>query len=141
MMLNFLYFNSVSQPTIETCNAVGVRPSEYECDSDNRCHENGLCVLDTDFTESCICTSGYENVDNNCRDINECETGTHQCGDLKCFNLEGTYRCIRIVDVVWAIDGTGSYKSYFRTAETNFKKQIEFFKSKTSEGKVSENTE
>ena len=138
-MLHIFYkfYSVLSQPRIQTCNAEGVRPSEYECDADNRCHEDAICILDNDFNENCICTSGYENVDNNCLDINECETGSHECGDLGCFNLEGTYRCNRIVDVVWAIDGTGSYKSYAATAEANFKEQIEFFKSKSDEGKES----
>ena len=116
-----------------------MRPPEFVCDFDNRCHENAVCILDDKLNENCICTSGFENVDNNCRDINECETGLHECGDLQCFNLEGTYRCTKIVDVVWAIDGTGSYKSYSGTAEANFREQVDYFKSNTNEGKVSKN--
>ena len=69
------------------------------------------------------------------QDIDECNTGTHDCGDAGCFNLEGTYRCIKTVDVVLAIDGTGSYKSHVTNAETNFKQQIEYFKSKRELGK------
>ena len=122
------------QPIFETCNGEGVRPSEYECDPANRCGQNAQCVLDNDFIESCICTSGYEYVDHNCQDIDECEAGTHECGNAECFNLEGTYRCTTTVDVVWAVDGTGSYKSYVSTAEANFKEQIEYFKSKREEG-------
>ena len=128
-------YSALFQPRIQTCNAEGERPSEYECGSENRCLENALCILDNDMNENCICTSGYENVDNNCRDIDECENGSHECGDLECFNLEGTYRCVRVVDVVWAIDGTGSYKSYTSAARENFQKQIDYFKTKTNEGK------
>ena len=74
-------------------------------------------------------------MDHNCQDIDECKAGTHECGHAECFNLEGTYRCTTTVDVVWAVDGTGSYKSYVSTAEANFKEQIDYFKSKREEGK------
>ena len=122
------------QPIFETCNAVGVRPPLNECHPNNRCGQNAQCVLDNDFIESCICTTGYEYVDNNCQDIDECKAGTHECGNAECFNLEGTYRCTTTVDVVWAVDGTTSYKDYVSTAEANFKEQIEYFKSKREEG-------
>ena len=56
-----------------------------------------------------------------CVDINECERGTHNCGSKQCFNVEGTFRCTTIVDVVWAVDGTGSYKTYIQDAKNNFK--------------------
>ena len=74
-------------------------------------------------------------MDHNCQDIDECKAGTHECGHAECFNLEGTYRCTTTVDVVWAVDGTGSYKSYVSTAEANFKEQIDYFKLKREEGK------
>ena len=95
---------------------------------------NAECVLDNDFNESCICLLGYEYVDNDCQDIDECEEDTHECGSGQCFNLEGTYRCNTAVDVVWAVDGTGSYKVHIPTAQANFQEQIEYFKSKREEG-------
>ena len=87
---------------------------------------------------SCACLTGYENdqTTGDCIDINECELGTHKCVDNICYNLgsfltgirfslivrfrliikmassDGSYRCKTIVDVVWAIDGTGSYKTH-----------------------------
>ena len=56
--ISYKVYSVLSQPRIQTCNAEGVRPSEYECDVDNRCHENAMCILDNDFNENCICTSG-----------------------------------------------------------------------------------
>ena len=105
---------------------------------DNSCDENAQCAMDDDFNEICICTLGYEYIDSMCQDINECESNTHKCGDSACFNLEGSYRCTRVIDVLWAIDGTGSYKSYGSTAQANFKEQIEFFNTKNAEGMKSD---
>ena len=59
-----------------------------------------------------------------CVDINECENGTHNCGSKQCFNVEGTFRCTTVVDVVWAVDGTGSYKTYIQDAKNNFKDRV-----------------
>ena len=79
---------------------------------------------------------GFEYVDNDCRDIDECEAGTHECGSGQCFNLEGTYRCNTAIDVVWTVDGTGSYKRNVERAEANFREQIEYFRLKQEEGIV-----
>ena len=125
---------SGNEPIFETCDNDGNRPPSYECPPDHSCGQNSECVLDNEFNESCICTLGYEFVDNNCEDIDECEAGTHQCGTGQCFNLEGTYRCNTTVDIVWAVDGTGSYKIHIPTAQTNFREQIDYFKSKREEG-------
>ena len=59
-----------------------------------------------------------------CVDIDECERGTHNCGSKQCFNVEGTFRCTTVVDVVWAVDGTGSYKTYIEDAKNNFKARV-----------------
>ena len=122
-------------PIIETCNDEGMRPPAYECAPDNHCGEHAECILDDNFNESCICTLGFEYVDNDCQDIDECEAGTHECGSGNCFNLEGTYRCNTAVDVVWAVDGTGSYTRNIAKAQVNFREQIKYFKSKGDEGK------
>ena len=125
---------SSNQPIIETCDDDGNRPPSYECSPDNSCGQNAECVLDDEFNESCICTLGYVYENNDCRDINECELGTHECGNGQCFNLEGTYRCNKTIDIVWAVDGTGSYKPHIQTAQANFRDQIEYFKTKGEEG-------
>ena len=112
---------------IETCNELGERPPEYECLFDNKCGLNAECILDSNLHENCICLSGFEFRDFECVDVDECANGTHECGDAPCFNLEGTYRCTTTVDVVWAVDGTGSYKGNVQTAQENFIKQRDYF--------------
>ena len=112
---------------IETCNELGERPPEYECLFDNKCGLNAKCILDSNLHENCICLSGFEFRDFECVDVDECANGTHECGDAPCFNLEGTYRCTTTVDVVWAVDGTGSYKGNVQTAQENFIKQRDYF--------------
>ncbi|CAI9595566.1 unnamed protein product, partial [Staurois parvus] len=45
---------------------------------------------------SCSCPSGYTlAMDNrNCKDLDECKMGTHQCpSGQECINMPGTYRC------------------------------------------------
>lgn len=42
------------------------------------------------------CGVGYYLEDNECKDINECATGTHNCASgMRCENYPGLYRCIR----------------------------------------------
>ena len=131
-----IIYHSLKEPeqiTIETCDEQGVRPPRYECDSSNKCGLNAQCILDNSFKENCICLSGFEFRDFECVDIDECANGTHECGDAPCFNLEGTYRCTRTVDVVWAVDGTGSYKGNVETAQQNFIKQRDYFMAQNPE--------
>ena len=73
------YFNqcrtSLNQPT--TCvNLIGA----YHCVSD-------LTMV--------RCPNGYEKVGNQCKDIDECETGAHNCNlpSQRCINRPGTYDC------------------------------------------------
>ena len=116
--------------SVETCNKSGFRPRESQCSDNNQCGANAKCIVDSNLVESCLCTTGFEYTDNSCVDIDECALGTHECGKSKCFNLPGSYRCTTTVDVVWAIDATGSYKGNVATAKSNFQKQIHYFKSK-----------
>ena len=123
-----------------TCDIDGsrwVRPRKSQCSDNNQCGANAKCILDSNFVESCLCTKGFEYTDNSCVDIDECALGTHECGKSKCFNLPGSYRCTTTVDVVWAIDATGSYKQNVPTADENFRKQIDYFKTKRIEGQGS----
>ncbi|KAK6477699.1 EGF-containing fibulin-like extracellular matrix protein 2 [Huso huso] len=45
---------------------------------------------------SCVCPEGYQLLGTRlCQDINECETGTHQCTDSQtCVNIHGAYQCV-----------------------------------------------
>ena len=58
----------------QTCNTAGARPTQYQCPSVNKCGQNTQCILDNVFLESCICTSGYEFVNNNCQDQGDLST-------------------------------------------------------------------
>uniref|UniRef100_A0A8C9Z093 Fibulin-1 n=1 Tax=Sander lucioperca TaxID=283035 RepID=A0A8C9Z093_SANLU len=42
------------------------------------------------------CGTGYELTDNNnCKDIDECESGIHNCGpEFECQNTQGSFRCL-----------------------------------------------
>uniref|UniRef100_A0A3P9HM90 EGF containing fibulin extracellular matrix protein 2a n=1 Tax=Oryzias latipes TaxID=8090 RepID=A0A3P9HM90_ORYLA len=45
---------------------------------------------------SCVCPEGYQlQGTRTCQDINECETGEHQCTDTQtCVNIHGRYQCV-----------------------------------------------
>ncbi|XP_059574454.1 EGF-containing fibulin-like extracellular matrix protein 2 isoform X3 [Alligator mississippiensis] len=45
---------------------------------------------------SCTCPQGYQLLGTRlCQDINECETGTHECTESQtCFNFHGGWRCL-----------------------------------------------
>ncbi|XP_027864890.1 EGF-containing fibulin-like extracellular matrix protein 2a isoform X2 [Xiphophorus couchianus] len=71
-----------------TCNDIDeCRSSSYHCQF--RCvNEPGKF--------SCVCPEGYQLVGTRmCQDINECETGEHQCSDTQtCVNIHGRYQCV-----------------------------------------------
>uniref|UniRef100_A0A8D3B1H5 EGF containing fibulin extracellular matrix protein 2a n=1 Tax=Scophthalmus maximus TaxID=52904 RepID=A0A8D3B1H5_SCOMX len=45
---------------------------------------------------SCVCPEGYQLLGTRlCQDINECETGEHQCTETQtCVNIHGRYQCV-----------------------------------------------
>ena len=63
--------------------------SECGCDDDTVCHfENGLF--------DCVCKEeGFQKVNSSkCVDIDECETGRHNCDDkTACLNKIGSFAC------------------------------------------------
>lgn len=52
-----------------------------------------LCK-NTEGSYECLCRSGYEIDEDgaNCRDVDECERGTHTCQQT-CTNTEGSFEC------------------------------------------------
>ncbi|GAA6105647.1 EGF-containing fibulin-like extracellular matrix protein 2 [Tachysurus ichikawai] len=45
---------------------------------------------------SCVCPQGYQLLGSRlCQDVNECESGTHQCTEgQSCVNIQGGYQCV-----------------------------------------------
>ena len=59
---------------------------ENPCSNENKC----VNILGS---FNCLCPSGYKELDNGlCRDIDECETGQHNC-ESGCVNSEGSFEC------------------------------------------------
>ncbi|KAI6651979.1 Multiple epidermal growth factor-like domains protein 6 isoform X2 [Oopsacas minuta] len=55
------------------------------------CRPNSRCVsFETTYT--CVCIDGYEEMNGECIDINECASGNTEC-QHNCTNLPGTYEC------------------------------------------------
>ena len=67
------------------------------------------------------------------KDLNTCsDPGT-------CINTPGGFRCEkRNIDIVWLVDGTGSYKGYVETAKQAFKDQVNYLINLSSEEKYAE---
>ncbi|CAG5108086.1 Oidioi.mRNA.OKI2018_I69.chr1.g3626.t2.cds [Oikopleura dioica] len=68
-----------------------------ECVQDNPCSDNAICT-NTVGSVTCECKKGFEGDGFTCKDINECETGDHNCTPLggKCWNKPGGYGCMCI---------------------------------------------
>nr|DBA21577.1 TPA: hypothetical protein GDO54_018188 [Pyxicephalus adspersus] len=65
-----------------------------ECEIRRPCSHTCLNVLGS---YTCSCPAGYGlAMDNrNCRDLDECKMGTHQCpSGQECINMPGTFRCL-----------------------------------------------
>ncbi|XP_067661789.1 protein crumbs-like isoform X2 [Haliotis asinina] len=59
------------------------------CDEDN----TDKCVQDIQiFNYTCVCKNGWDG-ENCTEDIDECDTGVHQCRNGLCNNTDGSYRC------------------------------------------------
>ena len=58
------------------------------------CPANSACWdLDEGFT--CQCDPGYEMIDRECIDLNECDLGTHNCDkNADCLNRTGSFECL-----------------------------------------------
>ncbi|XP_071948055.1 uncharacterized protein [Antedon mediterranea] len=79
----------------DTASQLPVDPCETETDN---CSERFFvnCVYIENSTYTCnTCVDGYQLVHDSCVDIDECETGTHDCTGVKelCSNTGGGYAC------------------------------------------------
>ncbi|KAF5749080.1 wall-associated receptor kinase 2-like [Tripterygium wilfordii] len=75
----------------QTCNEAKKNQSSYACKDYSNCSDsqNGPGYL-------CHCLEGFKGnpyLQNGCIDINECETGSHQCSNFTCHNYPGGYNC------------------------------------------------
>lgn len=65
----------------------------YRCEL-KRCAEREIRDPRTGECTKKFCHVGYKPVNGRCEDVNECEDGTHLCGDRPCVNQPGSYRCL-----------------------------------------------
>uniref|UniRef100_A0A8C1J857 EGF containing fibulin extracellular matrix protein 2b n=1 Tax=Cyprinus carpio TaxID=7962 RepID=A0A8C1J857_CYPCA len=75
-------------------------PDGYSCNDIDECsYSSFLCqfqCVNEPGRFSCVCPEGYELVGTRlCQDVNECETGVHQCGEGQvCVNIHGGHKCV-----------------------------------------------
>ena len=75
------------------------------------------------------CHKGYSGDGNSCTDIDECATQAHACVDEPCLNRDGGYHCGESdIDIIWLVDGTGSYKGNIPAATRNLKEGVKIEK-------------
>ncbi|XP_055035990.1 EGF-containing fibulin-like extracellular matrix protein 2b [Misgurnus anguillicaudatus] len=72
----------------------------FSCNDTDECsYSSYLCqfqCVNEPGTFSCVCPYGYELLGTRlCQDVNECEAGTHQCGEGQtCVNIHGGHQCV-----------------------------------------------
>uniref|UniRef100_A0A8C2DB96 EGF-containing fibulin-like extracellular matrix protein 2 n=1 Tax=Cyprinus carpio TaxID=7962 RepID=A0A8C2DB96_CYPCA len=75
-------------------------PDGFSCNDIDECsYSSFLCqfqCVNEPGRFSCVCPEGYELLGTRlCQDVNECETGTHQCGTGQvCVNIHGGHQCV-----------------------------------------------
>ncbi|XP_064106582.1 latent-transforming growth factor beta-binding protein 4-like isoform X2 [Macrobrachium nipponense] len=68
-----------------------------KCDS-NPCGPNSHCQS-TPGSYECVCDAGYEKVNGDCVDVNECDSGNNAClSNEYCANVPGSYTCTNMCD-------------------------------------------
>ncbi|KAG6675851.1 hypothetical protein I3842_15G125600 [Carya illinoinensis] len=95
----FAFVNKYNFPLVldwaigdQTCENAKMNATGYACKADNsECYNstNGLGYR-------CNCSSGYHGnpyLSHGCNDIDECQTGNHECTDNACINHVGSYNC------------------------------------------------
>ncbi|XP_056099717.1 EGF-containing fibulin-like extracellular matrix protein 2a [Rhinichthys klamathensis goyatoka] len=75
-------------------------PDGFACNDIDECsYSSYLCqyqCVNEHGKFSCVCPDGYQLLGTRlCQDINECETGAHQCSDGQtCVNIHGGHKCV-----------------------------------------------
>ncbi|XP_051534042.1 EGF-containing fibulin-like extracellular matrix protein 2b isoform X1 [Myxocyprinus asiaticus] len=75
-------------------------PDGFSCNEIDECiFSSYLCqfqCVNAPGGFSCVCPDGYElHGTRQCQDVNECETGTHLCGEGQvCVNIHGGHQCV-----------------------------------------------
>uniref|UniRef100_A0A669C277 EGF containing fibulin extracellular matrix protein 2a n=1 Tax=Oreochromis niloticus TaxID=8128 RepID=A0A669C277_ORENI len=75
-------------------------PDGFECKDIDECsYSSYLCqyqCVNEPGKFSCVCPEGYRLLGTRmCQDINECETGEHECTETQnCVNIHGRYQCV-----------------------------------------------
>ena len=75
---------------------------------------NYTCENPEDFSEDNPCPVGFQEQGGKCEDINECQTGQHDCLEgQRCDNTLGSFLCVRFTTC-----GTGYTLNYGQTAHS-----------------------
>ncbi|XP_060791129.1 EGF-containing fibulin-like extracellular matrix protein 2 [Neoarius graeffei] len=75
-------------------------PDGFTCNDIDECsYSSYLCqfqCVNEPGRFSCVCPQGYQLLSSRlCQDVNECESGTHQCAEgQSCVNIHGGYHCV-----------------------------------------------
>lgn len=82
--------------------------SKYLCVDINECEDldkypcfNDQTCMNTVGSFVCMCQIGFvmDPVSKRCKDVNECQLGTHNCHEtLRCDNTIGSFHCVRVQD-------------------------------------------
>ena len=62
----------------------------------HNCHKTLATCINTQKSFDCRCINGFEGNGRSCKDIDECDSGKHDCGKIDnafCVNTNGSFRC------------------------------------------------